>query len=112
MINVIRAEWRKLRRPTLFVGSLGAVIGVTALVTSLLFLLIDSQSGNAERGERITREILQLPTGVSIGFSNAAGLLGLVALCIFAAQTAQEYTYGTLRNLLVRQPRQIGRAHV
>ena len=107
MINVIRAEWRKLRRPTLFVGSLGAVIGVTALVTSLLFLLIDSQSGNAERGERITREILQLPTGVSIGFSNAAGLLGLVALCIFAAQTAQEYTYGTLRNLLVRQPRRV-----
>lgn len=107
MNHVIRAEWRKLRRPTLFVGSLGAVIGVTALVTSLLFLLIDSQSGNAERGERITREILQLPTGVSIGFSNAAGLLGLVALCIFAAQTAQEYTYGTLRNLLVRQPRRI-----
>ncbi|NBQ60655.1 MAG: ABC transporter permease, partial [Actinobacteria bacterium] len=34
----------------------------------------------------------------------AAGLLGVVALCIFAAQTAQEYTYGTLRNLLVRQP--------
>jgi ABC-type transport system involved in multi-copper enzyme maturation permease subunit len=107
MIRVIRAEWRKLRRPTLFLGSLGAVIGVTGLVTSLLFLLIDSQSGNAERGERITREILQLPSGVSIGFSNSAGLLGLVALCVFAAQTAQEYTYGTLRNLLVRQPRRI-----
>jgi ABC-type transport system involved in multi-copper enzyme maturation permease subunit len=27
----------------------------------------------------------------------------LIALCVFAAQTAQEYTYGTLRNLLVRQ---------
>jgi ABC-type transport system involved in multi-copper enzyme maturation permease subunit len=25
-------------------------------------------------------------------------------LCVFAAQTAQEYTYGTLRNILVRQP--------
>jgi ABC-type transport system involved in multi-copper enzyme maturation permease subunit len=32
------------------------------------------------------------------------GLLGIIALCVFAAQTAQEYTYGTLRNLLVRQP--------
>jgi ABC-type transport system involved in multi-copper enzyme maturation permease subunit len=107
MIRVFRAEWRKLRRPTLFLGALGAVIGVSGLVTSLLFLLIDSQSGNAERGERITRDILQLPSGVSIGFSNSAGLLGLVALCVFAAQTAQEYTYGTLRNLLVRQPRRI-----
>ena len=107
MIHVFRAEWRKLRRPTLFLGSLGVVIGVTGLVTSLLFLLIDSRSGNAERGERITREILELSSGVSIGFSNSAGLLGLVALCVFAAQTAQEYTYGTLRNLLVRQPRRI-----
>jgi len=33
--------------------------------------------------------------------------LGLVALCVFAAQTAQEYTYGTLRNLLVREPRRV-----
>lgn len=107
MIRVFKAEWRKLRRPTLFLGSLGAVIGVTGLVTSLLFLLIDSRNGNAERGERITREVLELASGVTIGFSNSAGLLGLVALCVFAAQTAQEYTYGTLRNLLVRQPRRI-----
>ena len=60
--------------------------------------------GNGERGVRIGRDVLALPSGVTLSFSNAAGLLGIVALCIFAAQTAQEYTYGTLRNLLVRQP--------
>lgn len=106
-MRIFLAEWRKLRRPTLLLGSLGVVIGVTALVSSLLFLLIDSETGNADRGERITREMLALPTGLSIGFSSSAGLLGLVALCVFAAQTAQEYTYGTLRNLLVREPRRI-----
>lgn len=106
-MRVFRAEWRKLRRPTLLLGSLGTVIAVTALVTSLLFLLIDSETGNADRGERITREMLALPAGVTIGFSSSAGLLGLVALCVFAAQTAQEYTYGTLRNLLVREPRRL-----
>ena len=81
--------------------------GLTGLVTSLLFLLIDSPQGNSDRGNMISREILQLPSGLTIGFSNAAGLLGIVALCVFAAQTAQEYTYGTLRNLLVRQPRRL-----
>ena len=107
MIRVLRAEWRKLRRPTLFLGTMGAVMGVTALVTSLLFLLLDSARGNAREGHIITRATLELPQGFSIGFSNSAGLLGLVALCVFAAQSAQEYTYGTLRNLLVRQPRRL-----
>ena len=105
--QVFRAEWRKLRRPTLFIGTMLASAGLTGLVTSLLFLLIASQQGNSDRGNMISREILQLPSGLTIGFSNAAGLLGIFALCVFAAQTAQEYTYGTLRNLLVRQPRRL-----
>jgi len=106
-MRIFRAEWRKLRRPTLFLGSMGAVVAVTALVVSLLFLLIDSEMGNADRGERITRDILALPSGIAIGFSSSSGLLGIVALCVLSAQTAQEYTFGTLRSLLVREPRRI-----
>ena len=49
-MNIFRAEWRKLRRPTLFFGSMGVVVAVTALIVSLLFLLIDSEMGNADRG--------------------------------------------------------------
>lgn len=104
MWNVLRGEVIKLRRPSLSISTIAAVTFVTGLVTSLLFLLVDSPSGNGERGIRIGRDVLTLPTGASLSFSNSAGLLGIVALCIFAAQTAQEYTYGTLRNLLVRQP--------
>ena len=107
MIRVFRAEWRKLRRPTLFYGTLASVMGVTALVTSLLFLLIDSVNGNAREGTVINRETLAMANGLSIGFSSSAGLLGLVALCVFASQTAQEYTFGTLRNLLIRQPKRL-----
>ncbi len=107
MIRVFFAEWRKLRRPTLFLGTMGAVAAVTALVTSVLFLVIDSRNGNGREGRTITRQTLELPHGLSLGFSTSAGLLGLVALCIFASQTAQEYTHGTLRNLLVRQPKRL-----
>lgn len=107
MINVFFAEWRKLRRPGLFVGTMVAVVGVSALVTSLLFLMIDSVQGDSRREQMANRATLELPIGVSVGFAASAGLLGLVALCIFASQTAQEFTYGTLRNLLVRQPRRL-----
>jgi ABC-2 type transport system permease protein len=107
MIRVFLAEWRKLRRPSLFIATMAAVVGASGLVTSLLFLLIDSRQGNARQGQIIDRTTLELPHGLSIGFSSSAGLLGLIALCIFASQTAQEYTHGTLRNLLVRQPRRL-----
>ena len=104
MIRVIRAEWRKLRRPTLFLGTIGAALFFTGLFTSLLYLLIDSPRGNSDPSNPISREMLSSFGGSIIGFTNVGGLLGIIAYCVFAAQTAQEYTYGTLRNLLVRQP--------
>jgi len=104
MFNVIRAELRKLRRPTLFLGTMGAVVFFSGLFSALLYLLIDSPQGNADRGRVISREVLALASGGVQGFANVGGFLGIIALCVFAAQTAQEYTYGTLRNLLVRQP--------
>ena len=107
MFNVIRAELRKLRRPTLFIGTMGAVVFFSGLFSALLYLLIDSPQGNADRGRVISREILALASGGVQGFASVGGFLGIIALCVFAAQTAQEYTYGTLRNLLVRQPKRI-----
>ncbi len=104
MWNVALSEIRKLRRPTLFLGTMGAVAFFSALFSSLLFLLIDSPEGNSDRGRTVTREVLALATGGVQGFSSVGGFLGIIALCVFAAQTAQEYTYGTLRNILVRQP--------
>ena len=103
-MRVILAEWRKLRRPTLFLGTLGAALFFTGLTTSFLYLMIDSEQGNSDRGRQVSREILNLAGGSVYGFASVGGLLGIIALCVFAAQTAQEYTYGTLRNLLVRQP--------
>lgn len=107
MIRVIFAEWRKLRRPTLFLGTLGAALFFTGLTTTFLYLMIDSERGNSDRGRQVGREVLNLASGSIYGFASVGGLLGIIALCVFAAQTAQEYTYGTLRNLLVRQPGRI-----
>jgi len=104
MLHVISAELRKLRRPTLFLGTMAAVVFFSGLFSALLFLLIDSPQGNSDRGRVVGREVLGLATGGVQGFASTGGFLGIIALCVFAAQTAQEYTYGTLRNLLIRQP--------
>ena len=57
MWNVFRAELTKLKRPSLSISTIAAVTFVTGLVTSLLFLLVDSPEGNGERGVRIGRDI-------------------------------------------------------
>jgi ABC-2 type transport system permease protein len=107
MFNVFFAEWRKLRRPTLLLGTFAAALFFNGLITAFVFLMIDSPDGNGDRGRHIGREVLGLASGSIYGFASIGGLLGVIALCVFAAQSAQEYTYGTLRNLLVRQPRRL-----
>ena len=104
MLNVVKAELRKLRRPTLFFGTIGSALFFTGLITSFIYLMIDSPQGNGDRGRSISREVLGLASGSVNGFASIGNFLGIIALCVFAAQTAQEYTYGTLRNLLIRQP--------
>jgi ABC-type transport system involved in multi-copper enzyme maturation permease subunit len=48
---------------------------------------------------------LAQPNGLIHGVNRAAVLLGVVAFGIAATQIASEYSLGTLRQLLVRQPR-------
>ncbi len=104
MFNVMRAELRKLRRPTLLVSTILVVAVLTALFTSIVYLRANSGQGHGQRGEIISPAILSQAAGLVYGFKIVSFFLGITALCVFASQTAQEYTLGTLRNLLVRQP--------
>jgi ABC-type transport system involved in multi-copper enzyme maturation permease subunit len=99
------SEWVKLRRPNLFAGTYGALAGVGALLTVLVF----NRAGKIGRAGRevISLARLERSDGLSFGLSRALPLLGVVALSIAAAQVAIEYSQGTLRGLLVREPRRL-----
>ena len=104
MLRSFYAESRKLRRPTLALSTLLTVAAFSVLFTSIVFLRLKSGEPNTKMGEIITANELSQSLGLVYGFKLVAFFLGITALCIFASQTAQEYTFGTLRNLLVRQP--------
>ena len=104
MFHVVRAELRKLRRPTLLISTILVVAVLTALFTSIVFLRANSGPGNGRGGESISPAVLSQATGLIYGFKIVSFFLGITALCVFASQSAQEYSLGTLRNLLVRQP--------
>ena len=48
MFRVVLAELRKLRRPTLVLGTLGAALFFSALITSFLFLFLHTCYRNSK----------------------------------------------------------------
>src|SRR6185437_9756111 len=95
------SEWTKLKRKTLL---LATFVGLAA-AASLFVILIFSQAPATGHGGLPSLQELARPNGLIIGVTRATMLLGIVAFGIAAAQTASEYSLGTLRQLLVRQPR-------
>ena len=51
--------------------------------------------------------VLELPNGLVHGVIDVSALIGIVSLCLFAGAFATEYSQGTMRNLLVREPRRV-----
>jgi ABC-2 type transport system permease protein len=93
------SEWTKLRRPTLL---LSTFLGLAAAASLFVILIFSQASSN---GGIVSLHQLARPNGLVIGVARAAALLGVVAFGIAASQVASEYALGTLRQLLVRQPR-------
>ena len=97
MFNVVAAELRKMKRPSIVLSTF-AIIGTLSIgMTGFIFL-----SKNKD-----TWAVVSKFDGPTYSYSMVTSFMGYVALTIFASQTAQEYTFGTLRNLLVRQPNRI-----
>ncbi len=99
-----RSEWTKLRRPSLFFGTVGGL----AVAASLFVVLMFTQApATGTDGQLPSLTQLAQAGGLVHGLDLAATLLGIVAFGIAATQMASEYSLGTLRQLLVRQPRRL-----
>jgi ABC-2 type transport system permease protein len=108
MIRVIRSEWTKLRRPGMLVGGLASMVLVAVLGAVLGVATAGSGSSNGPRaGDAISLAALHSAHGLSKALGQSTTLLGVVALCLCAAAMAGEFSSGTIRNLLVREPRRL-----
>jgi hypothetical protein len=82
-----------------------AVIVVTVLTTVGQILTAGGRSGPFGDGVSVAQ--LERASGAAHGLIAANTIIGAVALAIVAGSMASEYSLGTLRNLLVRQPRRL-----
>ena len=100
------SELVKLQRRNMILWSFGAGMFFPLLAT---ILTIERATRypvfGPGHGIRVTYAVLEQPDGLVHGVTDVSGLLGIVSLCVFAAAFSLEYSQGTLRNLLVREPR-------
>jgi len=113
VLNAYRSEWVKLRRHLLFFGTYGAIAGITVVATVVTFAtaghVFGHGTGQGPGGAGVAISFRQLAeaNGLTIGLTGAGTVLGVIAFAVAAAQSAGEYSHGTLRNLLVRQPHRL-----
>jgi hypothetical protein len=93
MIHAIRSEVLKLRRPRVLFGTIAALWGFAVLVS---VLSVATSTDHAD---------LLGASGATLGFGNTSRLVGLVVLVLFLTSVTSEYSFGTIRILLIRQPR-------
>lgn len=110
MITVIRSEIARLSRPAIVVGFSGALCGISVLATVLTVATASARAG-AVSGPTVglATSLRQLagPAGMSRGFGVGASLFGLLVFLAFAAATAGDYSLGTIRVMLTREPRRL-----
>jgi len=109
MLGAFLSEWVKLRRRSMLLWGLGGTLFFTVLATLFTFERAVKTLTPGFHGHRFHVTIAELsrPNGLVHGIVDVSNLVGIVALALFAGATASEYSQGTLRNLLVRQPGRI-----
>jgi ABC-2 type transport system permease protein len=108
MIRSIQAELLKLRRPAVLYGAAGSMLGFALLATVLTFATATATSGSSPvGGDALTSTVTQLghSGGLTRGFTIAAGFIGLLTFVLFTTSVTSEYGLGTIRVMLVREPR-------
>jgi hypothetical protein len=102
MTRMFKAELLKLRRRRVAVAALVAAFAFAAVATIAVFL----SAGDGPPSERgATLQSLAEAGGATEAFSIGASFVGILVFVLFIANVAGEFSQGTFRTLLMRQPR-------
>jgi hypothetical protein len=106
MIRAYRFELLKLRRRSVAFAIAG-VAALSLLATLLTFGLASSSGRPNDQGYVSTIPQLRGHEGLTAGFVDGMSLLGLLVFVVFLIATTSEFGGGTIRPILINQPRRI-----
>jgi ABC-2 type transport system permease protein len=112
VISALHAEWYKLWRRGVVVGVGGTMVGITSLLTVVIFARASSAPPVATTGQLLSGLSPSLATlSTSVGsvqaFKIAGDFIGLISLAFFAQVIGSEYRDGTLKVLLSHERRRL-----
>jgi ABC-2 type transport system permease protein len=106
MIRSFKAELLKLRRRRVAVVATVGALAFAVIASTAVFLSATQTGGPRDRGATIGS--LSQAGGATEAFAIGASFIGLPLLVLFIANIAGEFSQGTFRLLLMRQPGRIG----
>jgi ABC-2 type transport system permease protein len=107
MTAMFKAELLKLRRRRVAVAATVSALAFAAIASTAVFLsATDAGGARSQRGATV--ESLARAGGATEAFSIGASFVGILVLVLFIANVAGEFSQGTFRTLLMRQPRRVG----
>ena len=106
MIRAFRFELIKLRRRSI-AFAIGGVAALSLLATLLTFGLASNSGRPNNEGYISTLPQLRGYRGLTAGFVDGMSLLGLLVFVVFLIATTSEFGGGTIRPILINQPRRI-----
>jgi ABC-2 type transport system permease protein len=107
MTGMFKAELLKLRRRRVAVAVALSALAFAVIASTAVFLsATDAGEPGSQRGATV--ESLGQAGGATEAFSIGTSFAGILVLVLFIANFAGEFSHGTFRTLLMRQPRRIG----
>jgi ABC-2 type transport system permease protein len=107
MIRTFKAELVKLRRRRVAIGVAVSALAFAAIASTAVFLSATAAGEpGSERGATV--ESLAQAGGATEAFSIGVSFAGILVFVLFIANVAGEFSQGTFRTLLMRQPRRPG----
>ncbi|MFP4636139.1 MAG: ABC transporter permease [Nitriliruptoraceae bacterium] len=108
MIRAVLSQWVRLCRRSVVLGWGGAAVAFSVLATYLTLRGVGSDSGGGMGSQTsFMAADLAAADGMAMVLGVTAMFLGVLTLGLVATLVANEYSHGTIRTLLLEQPRRL-----
>lgn len=107
-MRVVSSELVRLRSRSFLLGGIGLMAFFGLAATAVVFFAVSGGSAaSLPRADQVSPAALEAADGMFVGLRSFVGMLGVVALVIWAMSVTSEYASGLIRLLVQAEPRRL-----